>query len=476
MIICLFKKVAAIQALLFFCVFVASAMSCEAQGAQSIAPLQLGLTGKLPPLNYFDEKGQLTGFDVEVAKELCRTMQRECKFVTLEWDGILASLLAGKLDLIVGSMAVTPERQKKVLFSDTYYESGPQIFAVEADFDPSKPGARIGVTLGTTYEAELRRRFDKADVRTFKDEFSVVQDLVTGRMDALITDSAVGSYMARQFGISLHKIGAPLVVDRFAIPARPGREALIKELNVAIQKLRASPRYEELKAQFLEQKTDQGALAFRWGTALKLLGLGLISTLRLASLGLLFGVGLALLLAIARLSGIRPLIVGVKLFTDFIRCTPFLIQLFAIYFGLPALGVALPALVAAILTIALHSSAFLSETLVAGFRSIPKAQRQAAALLGLSNPQIVRRVVFPQMVPIIAAPVLNTVVATIKDSAVVSVISVYELTMQAQQLISTTYRPFEFYLLAAFLYAIINYPLILWGRRWARRPGEMGAL
>ena len=453
-----------------------SAVPFEGHAAQPQTPLRLGLTGKLPPMNYFDEKGQLTGFDVEVANEICKLMGQRCEFVTLEWDGILASLLAGKLDLIVGSMAVTPEREKKVIFSQPYYESGPQIFASTSDFNPAKPGARIGVTLGTTYEAELRKRFPHADVRTFKDEFSVLQDIAASRMDALITDSAVGGYMARQFGTTLHKIGAPLVVDRLAIPARPGREALIVEVNAAIEKLRASPRYEELKIQFLEQKDDKANDLFRWMPAFKLLGHGLLSTIRLAGLGLLLGIALALLFAVGQLSNFGPVVFAIKLTTDFIRCTPFLIQLFAVYFGLPALGVALPALVAAVVTIAVHSSAFLSETLVAGFRSIPKAQRQAAALLGLSNLQIIRRVVFPQMVPIVAAPVLNTVVATIKDSAVVSVISVYELTMQAQQLISSTYRPFEFYIIAALLYALVNYPLILWGRRWARRPGEIGSI
>ncbi len=443
--------------------------------AQPEAPLQLGLTGKFPPLNYFDEKGQLTGFDVEVAKELCRIMNKQCEFVTLEWDGIIAALLAGKLDLVVGSMAITPERQKKVLFSEPYYESGPQVFAADANLDPAKPGARIGVTLGTTYETELRKRYTRADVRTFKDEFSVLQDIVAGRMDALITDAAVGNYMARQFGVALHRIGAPLVEDRIAIPARPGREALIQNLNAAIKELRSSSKYGELRARYLDQKEGASDGGFRWVVAIELLGRGLVSTLRLAGLGLFFGVALALVFAIGHLSNIRPLVFIAKLITDFVRCTPFLIQLFAVYFGLPALGISIPALVAAVITIAVHSSAFLAETLVAGYRSVPKAQRQAGALLGLSKFQVIRHVVFPQMVPIVAAPILNTVVAMIKDSAVVSVISVYELTMQAQQLISTTYRPFEFYFLAALLYALVTYPLILWGRRWARRPGEMGA-
>lgn len=473
MFVCLLKP--ALAALVLLSCLFCGVNQTLAIAAESETPLQLGITAKLPPLNYFDEKGQLTGFDVEVAKELCQIMKKRCEFVTLEWDGILASLLAGKLDLVVGSMAVTPERQKKVLFSQPYYESGPQIFAADAKFDPAKPGARIGVTLGTTYEAELRKRYKQADVRTFKDEFSVIQDIVAGRMDALITDGAVGSYMARQFGITLHRIGSPLVIDKLAMPARPGRRALIQELNSAIQKLRASPRYAELKAQFLDQKEDTSAARFRWSHAVDLLIRGLLSTLRLAALGLLFGIALALLFTLGQLSNIRPVMFSVKLFTDFIRCTPFLIQLFAVYFGLPALGMAIPALAAAVLTIAVHSSAFLSETLVAGYRSVPKAQRQAAKLLGFSRVQTIRHVVFPQMVPIVAAPVLNTIVAMIKDSAVVSVISVYELTMQTQQLISTTYRPFEFYLLAALLYAVVTYPLILWGRRWARRPGEMGA-
>jgi len=130
----------------------------------------------------------------------------------------------------------------------------------------------------------------------------------------------------------------------------------------------------------------------------------------------------------------------------------------------------------ATIAIGLHSSAYLSEIVKTAYLSIPIGQRHAASTLGLSRTETLAHVIFPQMLPLMTAPVLNTVVAMIKDSAIVSVISVYELTMQAQQIISTTFRPLELYLLAALLYALITYPLLILGRWQERRFSQRGLL
>src|SRR5690606_23683347 len=137
---------------------------------------------------------------------------------------------------------------------------------------------------------------------------------------------------------------------------------------------------------------------------------------------------------------------GVGFSIDFIRATPFMIQLFTIYFGLPALGIKLSAWSSAVLAIGIHSSAYLSEILQISYQSVPLAQHYAGKTLGFKRSETMIHIIWPQMLPVLTAPTLNTVVAMIKDSAVVSVISVHELTMQAQQLISATFRPLEFYL------------------------------
>ena len=101
----------------------------------------MGLTGKYPPFNYFDPNGNLTGFDVDVAHALCKDLKRTCEFVPMPWDGILSALLAGKIDAIIGSMAITEARSRQVLFTRPYYESGAQLFTRNGAADPESAAA-----------------------------------------------------------------------------------------------------------------------------------------------------------------------------------------------------------------------------------------------------------------------------------------------------------------------------------------------
>jgi len=438
-------------------------------------PLKIGLTGKYPPFNYFNKEGELTGFDVDIAKKLCKKIDRKCEFVTLQWDGILASLLAGKIDLIIGSMAITPDREKQALFSTPYYESGAQIFAKNAEQDIWVPGFQIGVTLGTTYEAAIREKLPNAEIRTYKGDTEILQDIQAERLDAIVTDRLVGGYMIRNFGVDLSPIGEPLFLEKIGIPARPNEKILIGKINTALTSLRTSPIYDELVEKYFGLKNQTASNTFKWSTAVILLMKGLLWTTIISACGLCLGVVFAIFLAVMMIAAPSIFRISAKFFTDFFRSTPFLIQLLGIYFGLPAVGITIQPFQAAVITMALHSAAYLGEVLVSGFHAIPKEQRLASQLLGLSHWQAIRHIIFPQMLPIVTAPSLNTVVAMIKDSAIVSVISVYELTMQAQQLISSTYRPFEFYLLTAILYAAITYPLILQGRKLESRIQNRGA-
>lgn len=136
--------------------------------------------------------------------------------------------------------------------------------------------------------------------------------------------------------------------------------------------------------------------------------------------------------------------------------TPLLLQLFLIYFGLVQIGIDLPAFVAGIIGLGLHFAVYNSELIQTAILAIDKGQMEAARTLGLSRGQALRKVVIPQAVRAVIPPIGNNMIALLKDSALVSVIGVSELTLSAQRVIGKTYRPFEFYLLAAAFYYVIN--------------------
>ena len=156
-----------------------------------------------------------------------------------------------------------------------------------------------------------------------------------------------------------------------------------------------------------------------------------------------------------------------RLFAWLFMGTPLLLQLFLIYFGLVQIGIDLPAFVAGIIGLGLHFAVYNSELIQTAILAVDKGQMEAARTLGLSRGEALRKVVIPQAVRAVLPPIGNNMIALLKDSALVSVIGVSELTLSAQRVIGKTYRPFEFYLLAAACYYVINL-----GMEWVQRRTE----
>ena len=434
--------------------------------------LIVGLTGKYPPFNFFDSQSKLTGFDVDFAEAICDEIDRQCEFKILAWDGILSALLAKRIDVIIGSMAITEEREKAVRFTTPYYESGAQLFVTPQATTPPKI---IGVTLGTSYGEYAKKAFPQSEIKTYKGDIEILQDVGSGRVHAFITDRLVGLYMAQQMNANVSPRGSPLYLEEMGIPIHPDNGPLHQILNTAVKKIRQSGQYQQLMGKYFG-KESQSQTSTPWAVFLQLLIEAAFETAKISFLGIAIGGFIAVILSIGVLGLPKPLSLLLSFAIDFVRATPFMIQIFALYFGLPALGISLSPWTAGTLAIALHSSAYLSEILKNSYQSIPKAQSDAAATLGLGRFQTLRWVLIPQMIPLFTPAALNTVVAMIKDSAIVSIISVHELTMQSQQIISATFQPMQWYAIAAVLYFCLTYPLLFWGKRLEKQFRAKGLL
>ncbi len=136
----------------------------------------------------------------------------------------------------------------------------------------------------------------------------------------------------------------------------------------------------------------------------------------------------------------------------FIRGTPSLIQIFIIYFGLPQFGIVMSPWVAGVIALGVSSGAYVAEVVRSGLLAIPKGQREAAIAVGMPHGLLMRRIILPQVVRIIAPPLTNEAINTLKGTSLLSVITVMELTLFTQIAIATTFRPFDFYIMAALFY------------------------
>lgn len=197
--------------------------------------------------------------------------------------------------------------------------------------------------------------------------------------------------------------------------------------------------------------TDEG---FKAGVLLD----GLWVSLYIIALGLVLSLLIGTFLAFARLSASPVAVFFAKHLISLIRNTPLLIQLFLFYFVVAPVFSWSP-FVTAVVCLSLFEGVYFAENFRAGIISLPKAQWEAAFSLGMSMPMTVRLVIFPQIIRIIMPALTGQVISLIKDSALVSVIAVTDLTMRARELISETYLSFEVWIVVASFYFILTIPI-----------------
>jgi arginine/lysine/histidine/glutamine transport system substrate-binding/permease protein len=189
---------------------------------------------------------------------------------------------------------------------------------------------------------------------------------------------------------------------------------------------------------------------------------GALITLQLTLCSVFLGLIAGTLIGIARLSRFKPLRWAARAYIDFFRGTPLLVQIFMVYFGLPALvqqaglNFTLDRLVAAIAALSLNSAAYLAEIVRAGIQSIDVGQSEAARSLGLNSIQTMRHVIFPQAFRRMLPPLGNEFVAMLKDTSLVAVIGFEELFRRGQLIVAENYRPFELYAAVALVYLALT--------------------
>jgi polar amino acid transport system substrate-binding protein len=234
-----------------------TALSASAESLKTIkaeGELSFALTGQYPPFNFVDEQNQVTGFDVEIGKEIARRIGVKGVPVTTAWDGIIGGLLANKYDLICGSMAITPQRLETLAFSTPYYRSGAQIFShVDSEIgsvDDLK-GKKVGVTLGTTYEEWVRSNIADADVRTYKGDPDMVLEAANGRISAFVTDKIVGAMAIKEKGAPLKLVGDLLYEERMGIAFNQGNPELKAAIDDALSAMQDDGTYLAISMKWL---------------------------------------------------------------------------------------------------------------------------------------------------------------------------------------------------------------------------------
>lgn len=203
--------------------------------------LKIGLEGTYPPFDSKNAQGELVGYDVDVAKAVAAKLGVKPVFVTTEWSGIIAGLQAGKFDVIVNQVGITPQRQKVLDFSQPYTYSTAQLLQRKSDTRQFKSlddlkGHKVGVSLGSNYN-DMVKAVPGIDVRTYPGAAEEVRDLTDSRVDAALNDRLMLAYLMKTSSLPL-RFGAPVgSVLENGIPFRKGNPKFAKAIDTALQQL-----------------------------------------------------------------------------------------------------------------------------------------------------------------------------------------------------------------------------------------------
>lgn len=234
-----------------------SAFSDELAKIKEKGELSIALTGAYPPFSLINEQNEVVGFDVSVGKEIAKRLGVKDKIVTTAWDGILAGLLAGKYDTIIGSMTATEERKKVVDFVGPYYHDGRAVFINKSDSYKTLndlKGKKIGVTLGETHEKWARAQSAMDwNIRTYKGLPELMLELEYNRIDALVIDSIPGR-VAVTAGKPMKMMKLPDLEGGnlpIGIAIRKGNPKLAAAMQKALDDMMADGSYEKISVKWV---------------------------------------------------------------------------------------------------------------------------------------------------------------------------------------------------------------------------------
>lgn len=467
------------------------------------------------PFAFYNTENQLTGFEYEIINALAKQMGRTAKFTQNDWDGLIPGLSRGDYDVVICGIEITPEKAGEVLFSNPYYITFEQF----VDRKGSAPitaltelaGKEIG-SLDQTGAMALLEAIPGVKVRPYQQEVNAYQDVANGRIFGVLLDYPIAKYYASP-NPNLQLTGPPFGQIQYGIAIKKGNTELHKEINAALKAITSSGELREILSRwglwtqtvanafgqpidpsvpdtefraFMAAHSESATLLTRiqryisyWPFLLK----ATLVTLQVSLVGMVLAIAVGFTLAIMRVFGPWPLRMIATLYIEIVRGTPLLIQLLFIFYGLGNLGIQLSPFLAGVLGLGLNYAAYEAENYRAGLLAVPKGQMEAARALGMTHIQGLRHVIVPQSFRLVLPPITNDFISLLKDSSLVSAVTLIDLTGAYNRIATQTFDYFGTGILIAAIYLLIGLPFVRLARYTEeklavdqRRPGQRPGL
>ena len=456
------------------------------------------------PYTFYTSGKRLVGFEYEIINAVARRLGRPAEFVQNDWSGLIPGLDRGLYDCVICGIEITPDKKEQVIFSIPYYFTFEQ-FVGRKGMPPITSLSQLrGRDVGTLDQTAALRMLEAtpgAIPKTYDQELNAYEDIVNGRLFGVLLDYPIAKYYASP-NPELELTGPPFGRIAYGIAIAKSNVALKQEIDGALSDIISSGELRNILSRwglwtntvarafnqtvdpsepdsqyqsFVSSRVSNADLwsrIRRYAVAGPLLRRAALLTLGVSVAAMLVAVLAGLLLAISRVFGFTPIRWFATAYIELMRGTPLLIQLLFIFYGLPSIGIRLSPFAAGVLGLGLNYAASEAENYRAGLLAVPVGQWDAAQALGLTKSQSLRLVIIPQAIRFVLPPLTNDFISLLKDSSLVSALTMVELTGAYHRIATETFDYFGAGLLVAFLYLLLGLPFVRLARYTESRLGK----
>ena len=427
----------------------------------------VGFDAEFPPYGYKDDNGEYVGFDLDLAQAVCDKNGWTLVKQPIDWDSKDMELNSGTIDCIWNGFTMTG-REKDYTWSSAYIDNS-QVVIVKSDAQINNLSDLAGKVVAVQSDSSALAAFTGEDAsesniqlaKSFSslqqvgDYNSAFMNLESGSVDAICMDIGVAGYELKARGNSFRMLSEHVSSEEYGIGFKKGNTKLRDQVQETLNEMLADGTFMDIAKKWnvdesvclgqegkdsvmkAEGASDGSGSQNGFTDILGQLSTGMISTLGIFVLTLIFSLPLGLLLTFIRMSKLKVLQWIAKIYISIMRGTPLMLQLLVVFFGPYYLfGVSLSysyRFYAVIIGFSLNYAAYFAEIYRAGIEGVPKGQYEAADVLGYSKAQTFIKIIFPQMVKAVLPPVTNEVITLVKDTSLAFALAYTEIFTLAKQ-------------------------------------------
>ena len=437
-----------------------SIQATETQGETYI----IGMDQTMAPFTFLDDNGEPAGLELEIFEAIAEDQDIDFQYQNMSFSAALQALETKQIDGLLAGVAITPERAEVIDFSTPIIEVGNQ-FAVKADSEyetvEDLHGATIAVKTGSTgleIIQEMQADYD-FNILTFDQSMNMHHAVMNGNADAAVESSVVQAFAISTGQVDLRQIDEQInpVDQSFATNDGPDSELLTK-FNAGFENIKADGTFDEIMEKYLGANADTESTGI--GTTPKAiassLASGLWNTIWIAFVSILFASIIGLIFGLMRVSDnkLPQLLADVYIYA--MRGIPMIVFAFFIFFGVAQwLNVNFSPAVAGIIALSINTGAYIAEIVRGGIQSVSDGQAEAARSLGMDSSLTMRKVILPQAFKAMIPSLVNQLILALKNTSILSVIGMVELTTAGQIIISRTYQSGNIWLIVGTIYIIL---------------------